>query len=86
MHHKTTVMLLCSILIAISFSGCAKEPPLEAKIVYVPQKCIIPAVEEPVIDNNSYTNSKDIVAKAILNYEVMKEYADKLLTSQEVCK
>jgi predicted transcriptional regulator len=43
-------------------------------------------VEEPIIDNNSYTNSKDIVAKAILNYEVMKEYADKLLASQEVCK
>jgi predicted transcriptional regulator len=52
----------------------------------VPQKCVIPAVEEPAIDNNSYTNSKDIVAKAILNYEAMKKYSEKLLSSQDVCK
>jgi hypothetical protein len=52
----------------------------------VPQKCVIPLVEEPVIDNTSYTRSKDVVAKAILNYEAMKRYADKLLSSQEVCK
>jgi hypothetical protein len=81
-------MLLYSISIAIAllFNGCADKQPQEAKVVYVPQKCIIPAVEEPVIDNNSYTNSKDIVAKAILNYEAIKEYAKKLLASQEVCK
>jgi hypothetical protein len=47
---------------------------------------VIPKVEEPTIDNNSYTNSKDIVAKAIMNYEAMKAYAEKLLKSQEVCK
>jgi hypothetical protein len=82
-----TTMLLLAILTAISFSitGCAEQQP-EPKIVYVPQKCVIPKVYEPVIDNKSYTNSKDIVAKAILNYEAMKEYAEKLLVSQEVCK
>jgi hypothetical protein len=81
------VTILCSISIIISFSitGCAEQHP-EPKIVYVPQKCIIPKVDEPTIDNKSYTNSKDIVAKAILNYEAMKEYAEKLLASQEVCK
>jgi hypothetical protein len=80
-------MTLFAILITISFNltGCS-EPQPEAKIVYVPQKCVIPVVEEPVLDNTSYTRSKDIVAKAILNYETMKKYAEKLLSSQEVCK
>jgi hypothetical protein len=80
-------MLLFSISITTSFSfwGCAEQPQ-KPEIVYVPQKCIIPKVDEPTIDNNSYSNSKDIVAKAILNYEAMKAYADKILKSQEVCK
>jgi hypothetical protein len=82
-----TAILLSTILTIISFSfcGCADKAQ-EPKIVYVPQKCIIPKVDEPIIDNNKYVNSKDIVAKAIMNYEAMKVYAEKLLTSQEVCK
>jgi hypothetical protein len=79
------VTLLFSILTAISFNGCIDIQP-EPKIVYVPQKCVIPLVEEPVKDNTSYTRSKDVIAKAILNYEAMKKYAEKLLSSQEVCK
>jgi hypothetical protein len=39
-----------------------------------------------MIDNTGYTRSKDVIAKAILNYEAMKKYAEKLLASQEVCK
>jgi hypothetical protein len=80
-----TVTLLLAILISLNFNGCS-EPQPEAKIVYVPQKCVIPLVDEPTIDNTSYTRSKDIIAKAILNYEAMKKYAEKLLSSQEVCK
>jgi hypothetical protein len=52
----------------------------------VPQKCVIPYIEPPLKDNTSYTRSKDVIAKAILNYEAMKKYAEKLLSSQEVCK
>jgi hypothetical protein len=85
MKHQVTVTTLLAILIIISFSGCAEQCQ-EPKIVYVPQKCIIPLVEEPVKDNTSYTSSKDVIAKAILNYEAMKKYAEKLLSSQEVCK
>jgi hypothetical protein len=87
MKHQAIATALLPILITISFSlaGCAEQCP-EPKIVYVPQKCIIPIVDEPVIDNTSYTRSKDIIAKAILNYEAMKKYAEKLLSSQEVCK
>jgi len=43
-------------------------------------------VEEPIIDNASYTEPRDIVSKALTNYTKMKEYAEKLLTSQSVCK
>jgi hypothetical protein len=85
MKHQTIVTTLLAILITISFSSCS-EPQPDTKIVYVPQKCIIPAVEEPMIDNTGYTRSKDVIAKAILNYEAMKKYAEKLLASQEVCK
>jgi hypothetical protein len=87
MLHKTIVTTPLAILIIISFNlaGCSKPQP-EPKIIYIPQKCIIPTVEEPTIDNTSYTRSKDIIAKAILNYEAMKKYAEKLLSSQEVCK
>jgi hypothetical protein len=85
MKHQTIVTILCSISIVISFNGCTAEQP-EPKIVYVPQKCVTPDVEKPMIDNKSYTNSHDIVAKALLNYEMVKEYAEKLLASKEVCK
>jgi hypothetical protein len=83
---QTIVTLLFITSIVISFSGCAAQQPQEPKIVYIPQKCVIQAVDEPVMDNKRYINSKDIVAKSILNYEAMKEYAEKLLASQEVCK
>jgi hypothetical protein len=55
-------------------------------VVYVPQKCVIPPVDEPVIDNVKYDRSEDIVSKALLNYVEMKKYAQKLLRSQEVCR
>jgi hypothetical protein len=54
--------------------------------VYVPQKCVIPPVEPPVADNKSYTDVKDVIAKAILNYEAIKAYAEKLLAAQKVCE
>jgi hypothetical protein len=81
------VTTLLAILITTSFSltGCAEQCP-EPKIVDVPQKCVIPYVEEPVRDNTKYTSDKAIIAKAILNYETMKKYAEKLLASQKVCK
>jgi len=79
------VIALCSILIAISTSGCAVKQP-EPQIVYVPQKCVIPRIDEPRIDNTSYTEYGDVVAKALLNYAKMKQYAEKLLASQSVCE
>jgi hypothetical protein len=52
----------------------------------VPQKCVIPLVEEPRIDNAIYYENKDIIAKVIKNYLAVKEYAEKLLAAQEVCR
>ena len=78
-----TIALL--ILILLITSGCAIKQP-ELHIVYLPQKCVIPTVDEPTIDNTSYTEPRDIVGKTLMNYTKMKEYAEKLLASQEVCK
>ena len=78
-----TIALL--ILILLITSGCAIRQP-EPQIVYLPQRCVIPTVEEPTIDNTSYSEPKDIVAKALTNYTKMKEYTEKLLASQVVCK
>jgi len=79
-----TIVLI--ILILSLINGCAVKQPELQQVVYVPQKCIIPTVEEPIIDNASYTEPRDIVSKALTNYTKMKEYAEKLLTSQSVCK
>jgi len=84
MKHMIAIAL-CSILTLSFFSGCAPKCP-EPTYVYVPQKCVIPPVDEPVIDNNRYESSEDIVSKALLNYVEMKKYATKLLKSQEVCR
>lgn len=78
-----TIALL--ILILLITSGCASKN-LEPQIVYVPQRCAIPTVEEPVIDNASYTEPRDIVSKALKNYNEMRQYAEKLLASQSVCQ
>lgn len=82
---RTIATALCSILIIISFNGCCTKCP-ETSMIYVPQKCVIPMVEKPAIDNERHESSEDIVTKAILNYVEMKKYAEKLLAAQEVCR
>jgi hypothetical protein len=67
-------------------SGCSATPRVEYNTVYVPQKCVIPKVQEPQIDNWHYETNADIIAKALSNYTHMKEYAEKLLKAQEVCE
>jgi len=79
------VIAVYAIWIALLINGCAVKQP-ELQIVYLPQKCVIPPVEDPTIDNASYTEPRDIVSKALTNYTKMKEYAEKLLASQTVCK
>jgi hypothetical protein len=54
--------------------------------VNVPQKCVVPSVEKPIIDNTHYESYSDIVAKAMKNYTLMKEYAEKLETASGVCR
>jgi len=81
---KQIVIAVYAIWIALLINGCAVKQP-DPQIVYVPQRCAIPAVEKPVVDNTSYNKTKDIVAKALTNYTKMKEYAEKLLASQSVC-
>lgn len=82
---RTIVMNLCVILTAFNFNGCCPKTP-EPNVVYIPQKCKIPDVDKPIIDNDSYERSEDIVTKAIFNYMEMKKYAEKLLAAEEVCR
>ena len=77
--------LLISSTILI-FSGCGKCPEPKVEYVNVPQKCVVPSVEKPIIDNTHYESYSDIVAKAMKNYTLMKEYAEKLETASGVCK
>ena len=73
------------ILIALLLSGCANNTETP-KIVYVPQKCVIPETELPIIDNTHYIGNNDIIAKALKNYVAVKEYSEKLLQAQKVCE
>ena len=79
-------LLISSILLI--FSGCGAKPCPEPKVEYVnvPQKCVVGYIEEPVIDNAQYETYPEIVSKALRNYVAMKEYAQKLKVSSEVCK
>lgn len=78
-------IVVLTILTAISFNGCCKPCPAP-QVINVPQKCVIPMVEKPAIDNERHESNEDIVTKAILNYVEMKKYAEKLLAAQEVCR
>lgn len=78
-------MMLCAISTAILFSGCCPKPNACPPI---PQKCVVPYTEEPVIDNTKCddSNYSCIASKALLNYEAMKNYAKMLQINSEVCK
>lgn len=81
---KIAQLLLIS-SIPLLFSGCCKQPEAP-QVIYVPQKCKIPKIDKPMIDNTQYISNSDIIAKALSNYVKMKEYADKLLETQSVCE
>ena len=79
------VMMLLLSLIVISISGCCRQDCV--KIVKVPQKCVVPTVETPVIDNASCDGNITCVYRKVLsNYEKMKLYATDLETASVVCK
>lgn len=76
-------LMLCSILIiTVTNQGCCPECPT------VPQKCIVPHTDEPSIDYSlcDDNNFSCIGSKALVNYESMKAYANKLKSNSEVCK
>lgn len=82
---RQTAIALCLLsTITLFNSGCAEK----SEIPIIPQKCKVPYTELPIIDNklcddNNYTC---ITQKALINYENMKLYADKLRTNSEVCR
>lgn len=83
MQHAT---MLCSILIAIAISGCGSIEP-KVEYVYVPQKCVVPETQEPIISNKSCEIDYNCtVVKVLSNYEAMKAYAESLKANSEVCK
>lgn len=78
----TTVKILTVCLAIMLFSGCAQKECLQK--VYL--KCRTPDVEKPVMDNTNYNNILDNAKKALMNYEKMKAYAEKLEEANRVCK
>jgi len=77
------VMMLLAILILIVFSGCATK-----ECVAIPQKCVIPNTQEPIIDYEPCVD-KDyacVVSKVLKNYEAQKNYAKELKANSEICK
>jgi len=71
---------LLSSLMILSISGCA------GKIVYLPQKCYISSIEEPIIDNSDSNTSLDASKKCVKNYMKQKEYAEKLKEQIKICQ
>ena len=79
---KVNVLMLISILIVLSISGCS----VKTEYIKVPQKCIIPDTQEPIIVNDKSSDVFEASKKCTLNYIKMKEYAEQLKINSEVCK
>jgi hypothetical protein len=79
------VMMLFAILTITLFNGCCPQPK---PCPIIPQRCIVPITDEPVIDNLKCVdgNYSCIISKALLNYEAMKAYAKELKINGEVCR
>jgi len=74
---RVIVTMLISLLILLSFSACSEK-------VYL--KCQTPNVEKPVIDNEPQADILENVKRALINYELMRNYSLKLEESNRVCK
>jgi hypothetical protein len=67
-----------------SLTGCTNPTPND--VVYVPQKCTPDYTEPPVMDNKFYVKAKDVVAKAIINYQKHQAYTQEILIKQKKCQ
>ena len=82
------VTILLTLLIAISISGCAGSKP----IVPVPQRCVPPYTQEPVMDNapcpqdDKAKRYKCVHGKVLKNIEAKNKYAEELKNNGEVCR
>lgn len=76
------VKMLCSLLIITFIDGCA------LKTVPVPQRCVVPPTDEPIIDNTPCPKEdyKCKAQKSLKNYEAQKKYAKDLKNNSEVCR
>lgn len=83
---RQTAIALCTLSTLLTFSGCApKEPTIQ--YVNIPQKCSVPNVNRPNIDNRQCGNNyKCIAVKATNNYALMRAYSEELEASLDVCR
>lgn len=82
---SSILTILVSSFMLFGLAGCAPKP-VPNDVVYVPQKCTPDYTEPPIMDNKFYTKAKDIVAKAIINYQKQKEYNEEILIKQKKCQ
>lgn len=82
----TATQVLClSMLSIMTLTGCTKEPTIQ--YVNIPQKCSVPNVNHPNIDNRKCGDDyKCIAVKATNNYALMRAYAEELEASLDVCR
>ena len=73
---KQTVKLVIVFLIPFLISGCS----------YSTFFCTTPDVKEPTIDNSKKYNVLASSKQCVKNYLLMKQYAEELKESNEVCK
>lgn len=76
---KQSVTVLIVFLGLLSINGCA-----EKQVQF--SKCITPDVATPVIDNRHPPSNLAASKQCLNNYLRMKEYSEKLLKSNQVCK
>lgn len=89
MIHANKWLLSSTILISnlVVLSGCANKVDTSVpSIVYVPQKCVIKAIQKPQLDHTRYADFSLVLKRIGKNSELKSEYADDLIAAQKVCE
>lgn len=74
------VKILTSFFVVLFISGCGY------KVIMVPQKCVIPNTDRPIIDTKEYNTTLGESKQCVTNYFRTKEAYEILLEAVKLCQ
>lgn len=77
---KRIAMLVIAFFLLLIINGCS------SKLIFVPNQCVIPTIDDPSINTITTGNLLDESKRCASNYAKQKEAYEKLKKSIEICK